>query len=171
MVVRSFFHLSLCPSHQWTAAPTPGQFAAECWRLQRGAHSCSGQHLVESQQKRLNTDLFKNNWLKWLVFYAVIWRFLVSGMSAIDFISLCASELPSVLWHCWLGIRKSIQPVKMSVRCWCGYLSGARCRLFAYGPADATAITKPHHLLPHLNSDCFCLSGTSLRRLLWKTGR
>jgi len=28
------------------------------------------------------------------------------------------------------------------MRCWCGYLSGARCRLFAYGPADATAIPK-----------------------------
>ena len=27
-------------------------------------------------------------------------------------------------------------------RCWCGYLSRARCRLFAYGPADATAIPK-----------------------------
>ena len=27
--------------------------------------------------------------------------------------------------------------------CWCGYLSGARCRLFAYGPADAIAIPKP----------------------------
>ena len=26
--------------------------------------------------------------------------------------------------------------------CWCGYLSGVRCRLFAYGPADATAIQK-----------------------------
>ena len=25
------------------------------------------------------------------------------------------------------------------MRSWCGYLSGARCRLFAYGPADATA--------------------------------
>ena len=25
------------------------------------------------------------------------------------------------------------------MRCWCGYLRGARCRLFAYGPADATA--------------------------------
>jgi len=37
--------------------------------------------------------------------------------------------------------------------CWCAYLSGARCRLFAYGPADATAIPKPHHLLPHLNPD------------------
>jgi len=26
---------------------------------------------------------------------------------------------------------------------WCGYLSGSRCRLFAYGPADATASQNP----------------------------
>ena len=40
------------------------------------------------------------------------------------------------------------------MRCWCGYLSGAwRCRLFAHGPADATAISKPHNLLLHLNTD------------------
>jgi len=26
--------------------------------------------------------------------------------------------------------------------CWCGYLSASRCRLFAYGPADATAFEK-----------------------------
>jgi len=26
----------------------------------------------------------------------------------------------------------------LAVGCWCGYLSGARCR-FAYGPADVTA--------------------------------
>ena len=46
---------------------------------------------------------------------------------------------PSVLWRCWLGSRKGIRPVKnWVVRCWRGYLSGARCRL-AYGPADATA--------------------------------
>ena len=38
----------------------------------------------------------------------------------------------------------------------------ARCRLFAYGPADATAIPKPHHLFPHLNPDMFYLSGTGL---------
>ena len=25
-------------------------------------------------------------------------------------------QLPSVLWHCWLGIRKSIQPVKIQLR-------------------------------------------------------
>jgi len=27
--------------------------------------------------------------------------------------------------------------------CWCGYQAGARCRLFAYGPADATASQNP----------------------------
>ena len=50
-------------------------------------------------------------------------------------------------------------------RCWWRYLSGARCRLFAYGPADTTAIPKPHHLLPHFNPDWFYLSGTCLPRL------
>ena len=48
-------------------------------------------------------------------------------------------QVPSVLWHCWLGGRKGIRPVKnWVVGCWRSYLSGARCRL-AYGPADATA--------------------------------
>jgi len=48
-------------------------------------------------------------------------------------------RLPSVLWHCWLRGRKGIRPVKKTwvVKCWHGYLSGARCRL-AYGPADTT---------------------------------
>ena len=37
--------------------------------------------------------------------------------------------LPSVLWHCWLGGRKGIQPVKnWVVGFWHGYLSAARCR-------------------------------------------
>jgi len=40
--------------------------------------------------------------------------------------------------------------------------------LFAYGPADATAIQKRHHLLPHLNPDWFYLSGTGLPRVSWK---
>jgi len=40
-----------------------------------------------------------------------------------------SSTLHWVLWHCWLGIRKSIQPVRNCVmRCWCGCLSGVRCR-------------------------------------------
>jgi len=49
------------------------------------------------------------------------------------------STVPSVLWHCWLGGRKGIRPVKnWVVGFWHGYLSGARCRS-AYGSADATA--------------------------------
>ena len=36
-----------------------------------------------------------------------------------------------------------------AMRWLCGYLSGARCRLFAYGPADATAISlKSTRVLP-----------------------
>ena len=47
----------------------------------------------------------------------------------------------SVLWRCWQGGRKGIRPVKnWVVRCWCGYLSGTRCRL-AYSPADAMPLT------------------------------
>ena len=49
------------------------------------------------------------------------------------------SRFSSVLWHCWLGGRKGIRPVKTwAVGCWCDCLSGARCRL-ACVPADATA--------------------------------
>ena len=63
------------------------------------------------------------------------------------------SILPSVFQHCWLGVRKSIPPVKNRLmRRWCGYLSGGRCRLFAYRPADATTSQNPN-LLPHLNPD------------------
>jgi len=30
--------------------------------------------------------------------------------------------LPSVLWRCWLGGRKGIQPVNWVVGCWHGYV-------------------------------------------------
>jgi len=70
------------------------------------------------------------------------WR---SHVYSVDVARVCYESilvnitLPSVLWHCSLGIRKSIWPVKNWVmRCWCGYLSVARCKRFAFGPADAT---------------------------------
>ena len=37
--------------------------------------------------------------------------------------------------------------------------------MFTYGPADATAVPKPQHLLPPLNPDWFYLSATGLPRL------
>ena len=54
------------------------------------------------------------------------------------------TALPSVLWHCWLGISKSIQPIrKWVMRFWHGWLYAATMpephHSVAYGPADATA--------------------------------
>jgi len=58
------------------------------------------------------------------------------------------------------------------MRCWCGYPSAARCRLFAYGPgpADALHLKTPSSLV-HLNPDWFYLSGTGLHMLSWKRGQ
>ena len=58
-------------------------------------------------------------------------------------------DVPSVLWPCWLGGRKGIRPLKKLwvVRYWRGCLSGARCKWFACGLADTTAIPS--------SRDCF----------------
>jgi len=56
------------------------------------------------------------------------------------------------------------------MRCWCGYLSGARCRLFAHCPADATA--SPNRIfscLIQIQAAWFYLSCTSLPRLSAKS--
>ena len=77
----------------------------------------------------------------------------------------CFSALTLLVWH----QEEHPACTNWVMRCWCGYLSGARCRLLAaYGPADATAVTKPNHLLSHLNPDWFYRSGTGLPRLFWK---
>ena len=77
-------------------------------------------------------------------------------------------SLPSELWHCWFGARKSIWPVNVE---WWGVgvvvclERGADClhvvQLMPLHP-------QTHHLLPHLNPDWFYLSGTGLPRLSWK---
>ena len=70
-----------------------------------------------------------------------VFSFVLHAFSALTLLVECQQEHPACKY--WV------------TRCWCGYLSGARCRLFTYGPADATAIPKPHYLLPRLNPDCF----------------
>jgi len=44
------------------------------------------------------------------------------------------------------------------------FFSESEVQIVCIGPADATAIPKPHHLLPHLIPDWFYLSDTSLPR-------
>jgi len=66
------------------------------------------------------------------------------GQRAVKRVCVCVCVVYSVLWHCLLGVRKSAQPVKIEWwGVWCGYLSAVRCRLFAYSPANTTAIPKP----------------------------
>jgi len=79
---------------------------------------------------------------------------------------MCLQCLTPLVWH----QQEHSACKNWVIRCWCAHLTGARCRLFAYGPADATAIPKPHHLLSRLNPDWFYLSGTGLPRLSWKRG-
>jgi len=47
------------------------------------------------------------------------------------------------------------------MRCWRGCLSGARCRLFAYGPADATATQNP--IGPHISCFIWIQTGFTAR--------
>ena len=49
--------------------------------------------------------------------------------------------MPSVLFTLLVGNQEEHPACKNRVMgCWCGYLSAVRCKRFAYGPADATAI-------------------------------
>ena len=87
-----------------------------------------------------------------------------------------------ILWyraddaHCWVMCiivrERESDLLYWVMRCCCGYLSGARCRLFAYGPADATASRKPHLLLPHSNPDWFLFLNSGIFDTVgWAAGR
>ena len=71
--------------------------------------------------------------------------------------------MPSVRWLCWLGVRKSIRPVKIK---WWG-VGVVIC--LERGADDLHVVhlmpLPSQNLSPHLNPDWFYLSGTSLPRL------
>ena len=77
--------------------------------------------------------------------------------------------MPSVLWHCWFGVRKSIRPIKIV---WWGVgmvvclERGADCLHMVQ--LMSLPSKKPRHLLPRINPDWFYLSHTGLPRLSWK---
>ena len=87
------------------------------------------QHLRGSWRWLRYTNLL--TYLFWRRIFGDKWHWLFMGV--------CPSC--SVLWHCWLGGRKGIPPVKNRVvRCWCVVcLERGKCKWFAYGPPDATA--------------------------------
>jgi len=152
--------------------------ARRCWSIspacrapssKPAAHCCSGRQMGKTDGRTPDRISAAHSMRAvWITCDDYFWYRFGSGG---DINTLHGFTLwqPSVLWRCWLGGQElGVRPVKIE---WWGVgvdLSGARCRLFAYGrygPADATAIPKPHHLLPHLNPVWFYLSGTVLPRL------
>ena len=94
-------------------------------------------------------------WSDWFVFCDC------GGLLAMSRCKVCLQCFDTVGWE----EEEHLACKNWLMRCCCGYRSGSRCRLFAYGPADATAIPKPHYRLPHLNPDWFFfLSGTGWHR-------
>ena len=73
---------------------------------------------------------------------------------------LSRNVMPSVLWCCWLGVRKSIRPVKIwLMRCWHGYLlqqSANSLHMVQLMPLS------PHHV-------CFCKIQNGLSFWYWLT--
>jgi len=60
------------------------------------------------------------------------------------FIRLCAHAGAFVALTLLVGRQEEHPACKNSaMRCWCSYLSGTRCRLFAYGSADVTTSQNP----------------------------
>jgi len=111
--------------------------------------------------KAFTSDLIFNsiNSVDCLHYDALVWFVLVQTSTL--FILQCCD---AVGW----AAEKGIRPVKTwAVRCWRGYLSGVRCKWFAYGPADTTVT--PSSLVA-VKSRMVYLSGAGLPRLSWKKG-
>ena len=89
---------------------------------------------------------------KWYIFWDTFSRSNTCRLSGVYQIVSSSQHLTGFVFG-WL------------MRCWCGYMPGARCRLFAYRPADATAI--PTCNLASLKCSLFCLCGISFPRFSW----
>jgi len=86
----------------------------------------------------------------------------------LKFISQIDNNLPLVLWRCWVWRQEGHPACKNWVVSYGHhYLSGARCKWFAYGPADATAT--PSSLAP-VKSRMVYLPGANFPKLSWKEG-
>jgi len=115
----------------------------------------------------------------------LLWHCMPSSQLLFDvacelfFVRSCGGHVDGVLLIWWYAATLAFSALMLLVgrqeghpacknwvvRYWCGYLSGARCKWFAYGPADAPAT--PSSLAP-VKSRMVYLSGAGLPRLSWK---
>jgi len=107
-----------------------------------GCHHFSSQHAamrrdsLEEFMSAANADCFRT-----FTFFDLARNVLPSSASCIPLSSVPVTKyilrfngrlFPSVLWHCWLGNRKGIQPVKSRVViCWWWWFDWSFARLIA----------------------------------------
>ena len=117
---------------------------------------CKKNLIVMSQTNSLWKNFLCKYWLHRLWYFKFVRNYRV---------------IPSVLWHSWLGVRKSILRVKIEWWCVGVVICLEWVHIVCICSRWCHCIPKPDHLLPHLNPDWFYLSGTGLPRLSWKRGR
>jgi len=99
-------------------------------------------------------DIFQHVWLFLVLVSSLVELTMISKCSFVSQIMFkvtlvlkyCLKYSVSIIAFsaltCWLGVRKGIRTVKKrSGWCWRGYVSGIRCKWFAYGPAATPIIS------------------------------
>jgi len=112
-----------------------------CSGQQHSARVIEPVRMIIWKDKKKGTKVFKVQTSLVFAHFVVwsVWPCVCSPVIGSRVVSVL--EMFSVLWRCWLGGMKGIRSVKnWALRCWHGYLSGARCRL-AYGPVMPLPLT------------------------------
>ena len=135
-----------CRMHCWRRASTPTWLTSSKWVAVVKLWLSSLSHA--SQQFAVDVCCLCKIVQMFSLWFTKLWAYFCQIFRHDEnFIQGAVASVPSVLWCCWLGGRIGIWPIKNWVgRYWRGYLSGAKCKWFAYGPADITAT--PSSLAP-----------------------
>jgi len=116
---------------------------------------CLKRNLLMHQQQTRNLNPQCIHVSSWFIFsvYSVL-----SCLQCFDTVGWASGRASGLERFKWCGVGLVFCPER-----------GADCLHVV--PAVATAIPKPHCLLPHLNPDWFYLSGAGLPRFSWRWGR
>ena len=143
----------------------------DCWRWKVSGQDHCMEHLtVRDQTSSVDTEVV--HWClprsishtQQTYFLSIIYDCFIPGRGA-KYCNEYVCLLPSVLWHCWLGIRKSIRPIENWVMgYWHSYWSSVVQMICIW---SSWCHCHPSSL-PSVKSRMVYLSGAGLPRLSWK---
>jgi len=134
----------LVPAHQ--GSPVQRAVKCMCVYMEWVMLCAHYERWLKEKEVKLKLELLRKVSFGWIKRTNKIRNFITMKLE-LFYGSVAFSALTLLVVH-----QEQHWPVKIERWGVGGVICGARCRLFAYGSADATAIPKPRHLLPHLNS-------------------